>query len=153
MRHRRRTDFNRSFLSPRLSSRIPANIVAVVSLGEEAEALERRRGIRRGEGDYKLQQESLQSRRCGPNACCACVTNRTLRLAARIMNRWTRNWSILVLCSPIFPRPPIFCRSLLCLKKTGHNLRNGGKMTEGMWVWLRLFPLVLDTLRMIVRRV
>lgn len=70
--------------------------------GEEAEALECRRGAWRGEGGYKLQQESLQSRRCGPNACCACVTNRTLRLAARIMNWWTRNWSMLVLCSPIF---------------------------------------------------
>lgn len=98
----------------------PQILSLVVSLGEEAEALECRRGVRRGEGDYKLQQESLQSRRCGPNACCACVTNRTLRLAARIMNWWTRNWSMLVLCSPIFSWSTIF----FCFSRKELNLND-----------------------------
>lgn len=99
----------------------PQILSLVVSLGEEAEALECRRGVRRGEGDYKLQQESLQSRRCGPNACCACVTNRTLRLAARIMDEK------LVHARPLFPHIFVvhhfFCFSRKELN-LNDNLRN-----------------------------
>ena len=81
-----------------LSSAIPANIV---TRWFTSRTPRRKRGWNVGTSsrearewgpDYKLQQEFLQSRRCGPNARCACVTNRTLCLAARIMNSRTRNW-------------------------------------------------------------